>query len=131
MAFGNAKTDPAARARAQQTNHLGKPYQVYDGAGIVTSVLFDFKGNLIQSERRLLRDYKAQVNWPELSRRPSRCLSCLKTRRLSAASRYDALNRPIQIIAPHSASRPSAHQRHPTGLQRGEPAGACRCVAES
>ena len=33
MAFGNARTDPAARARAQQTNHLGKPYQVYDGAG--------------------------------------------------------------------------------------------------
>ena len=38
-------------------------YQVYDGAGIVTSEVYDFKGNLLESQRELLPDYKQAVDW--------------------------------------------------------------------
>ena len=33
-------------------------YQVFDGAGVVTSEAYDFKGNLLRSTRDLLPDYK-------------------------------------------------------------------------
>jgi RHS repeat-associated protein len=103
-AFGPAKTDATARARAKQTNHLGKPYQVYDNAGIVTNISYDFKSNLIQSERRLLSDYKTQVNWPELPLSPQQLPLLLENEVFVSRTRYDALNRPIQIIAPHSTA---------------------------
>jgi hypothetical protein len=44
-------------------NHRGQVYQQRDGAGVVTNVAFDFKGNLIQSRRELLVDYKLPVDW--------------------------------------------------------------------
>ena len=52
----------------EQTNHRGKPYQVYDDAGVVTSELYDFKGNLLRSRRQLRRDYKN----PRIGGQPSR-----------------------------------------------------------
>ena len=33
------------------TNHRTRPYRVYDGAGEMTSVAFDFKGNLLAQQR--------------------------------------------------------------------------------
>ncbi|GHO82382.1 SpvB/TcaC N-terminal domain-containing protein [Dictyobacter formicarum] len=100
-AFGPAKIDEAARARAKQTNHLGKPYQVYDSAGVVTNISYGFKGNLMQNERILLRDYKTQVNWPELQSPPQSLPLLLENEAFVSRTRYDALNRPIQIFAPH------------------------------
>jgi RHS repeat-associated protein len=101
-AFGLAKTDETARKRAKQTNHLGKPYQVYDSAGVVTNISYDFKSNLIQNERILLRDYKTQVDWPELQSPPQPLPLLLENKVFVASTKYDALNRPVQIIAPHS-----------------------------
>ncbi|GLV54151.1 hypothetical protein KDH_10000 [Dictyobacter sp. S3.2.2.5] len=104
-AFGPAKTDATARARAKQTNHLGKPYQLYDGAGVVTNSNYDFKGNLLQNERVLLRDYKAQVDWPEPQLPPQPLPLLLESEAFVSRTRYDALNRPIQMLAPHSTQR--------------------------
>ena len=42
---------------AMALNLRGKAYQVYDGAGVVTSGAFDFKGNLLHGSRRLAADY--------------------------------------------------------------------------
>ena len=83
---------------------MGQPFQIYDGAGVVTNVRYDFKGNLLESQRTLLQDYKTPVNWPALASPPQPLPHLLESERFVSRSRYDALNRPQQIIAPHSNS---------------------------
>nr|WP_233718497.1 toxin TcdB middle/C-terminal domain-containing protein [Nostoc mirabile] len=75
-------------------NHRGRIYQHFDGAGVVTNEEFDFKGNLLNNTRKLVQDYKTIPNW---STNPD-----LETEIFSSSTRYDALNRPIQLIAPHN-----------------------------
>jgi RHS repeat-associated protein len=77
-------------------NHRGSIYQHFDSAGVVTNVEFDFKGNLQSSTRQLVQDYKTIPDW---SRNPE---PSLETEVFSGSTRYDALNRPIQLVAPHS-----------------------------
>jgi RHS repeat-associated protein len=87
-----------------QLNLRGKPYKHHDTAGIVTSLghnpatgkdeAFDFKGNLLRSTRRLASDYKSTPDW---SKNP-----VLDAETFTSSTRYDALNRPIQLVAPHS-----------------------------
>jgi RHS repeat-associated protein len=76
-------------------NHRGRIYQHFDGAGVATNEGFDFKGNLVSSSRQLVQDYKTVPNW---SGNPA-----LETEIFSSSIRYDALNRPIQLVAPHSS----------------------------
>lgn len=88
----------------KQLNLRGKPYKHHDTAGVVTSMgrnpvtggdeAFDFKGNLLRSTRQLVKDYKGTPDW---SRNP-----VLETEIFTSSTRYDALNRPIQLIAPHN-----------------------------
>lgn len=77
-------------------NHRGRIYQHFDSAGVVTNVEFDFKGNLQSSTRQLVQDYKTTPDW---SRNPE---PSLETEVFSSSTRYDALNRPIQLVVPHS-----------------------------
>lgn len=77
----------------EDTNHRGKVYQVYDSAGVVTSDRYDFKGNLVRSTRKLRTKYKDQVDWKT---EPSP-----EGKVFTSASRFDALNRVIQSVAPH------------------------------
>jgi RHS repeat-associated protein len=83
--------------RGVATNHRGQIYQHFDGAGVATNVEFDFKGNLVSSSRQLVRDYKTVPNWL-LSPLPG-----LEEEIFSSSTRYDALNRPVQLVAPHSS----------------------------
>lgn len=73
-------------------NLRGKPYQHFDGAGMVTNISFDFKGNLLQSARRLCNEYKTNINW---NTNPA-----LESATYTAASVFDALNRVIKVTAP-------------------------------
>lgn len=75
-------------------NHRGKIYQHFDSAGVATNVEFDFKGNLEQSTHQLVQDYKTIPDW---SSNPN-----LEAELFSSSTRYDALNRPIQLVVPHS-----------------------------
>ena len=75
-------------------NHRTRIYQHFDSAGVATNGAFDFKGNLLSSTRQLVQDYKTIPNW---AGNPA-----LETEVFSSSSRYDALNRPIQLVAPHS-----------------------------
>jgi hypothetical protein len=52
-------------AQGSTNNHRGKVYQVFDGAGVVTSQGYDFKGNLLQGSRQLLQNYKDRVDWSQ------------------------------------------------------------------
>jgi dipeptidyl aminopeptidase/acylaminoacyl peptidase len=55
---------------------------------------FDFKGNLLRSTRQLIQNYKQTPDWSQTT--------VLETELFSSSTLYDALNRPIQMVAPHS-----------------------------
>lgn len=91
-------------ADAEVTNLRTRIYRHFDSAGVATNALldangapieaYDFKGNLLHSTRRLVSDYKIIPDWlsnPQLD-----------DETFESMTRYDALNRPIQSIAPHS-----------------------------
>ncbi|PTQ91464.1 RHS repeat-associated protein [Nitrosomonas nitrosa] len=102
--YGDMPENGLTDAQKIQLNLHGKPYQHYDTAGLVVSMgrnsvagkdeAFDFKGNLLRSTRQLIKDYKSSPDW---SQNPA-----LEVEIFTSSTRYDALNRPIQIIAPHS-----------------------------
>ena len=88
-------------------NLRGKLYQVYDGAGVATSARYDFKGNLLTSNRRFARDYKTVPDWSALA-------GMTDLTQIAAAAEpllepapplitqtdYDALNRPATVTTP-------------------------------
>ena len=74
-------------------NHRGRVYQHFDGSGVTTNTKFDFKGNLTRSEFKLSKSYKTIPDW---------FFPNLETEIFSSCTSYDALNRPVQIVAPHS-----------------------------
>ncbi len=85
------------------TNHLGRVWKVYDGAGSVTSEEYDFKGNLLSSTRRLLLDYKNQVNWL--------AAPAVNDEDYPSRTDYDALNRPRTVMTPdRSVYRPTFNE---------------------
>jgi RHS repeat-associated protein len=86
--YGETRPTPEAN------NLRGKVVQAFDQAGVVTSDEYDFKGNLLRSERQLARAYKATLDWT--------ATVPLEPETYTSGTRYDALNRPIQSIAPHS-----------------------------
>jgi RHS repeat-associated protein len=83
-------------------NHRTKVYQVFDGAGVLTSVSYDFKGNLLQSGRRLLSDYRTKVDWrtdPGLDDE------------FSTTTTYDAMNRQRTAVTPDATThRPTYNE---------------------
>jgi RHS repeat-associated protein len=88
--YGEAKPSP------HTTNHRLKIWQVRDEAGLLVNEKYDFKGNLAITKRQLLSDYKPQItNWLENPQ--------LENETFTSRTIYDALNRTIQIVAPHSS----------------------------
>lgn len=89
LIYGEGQTDDTNR------NLRGKLYQHYDTAGVVTMADgYDFKGNPHSSQRQLVADYKTIPDW---SQSP-----LLENETFTSRTRYDALNRPIQVVTPHS-----------------------------
>lgn len=85
--YGEAQPNP------ETCNLRGQVYQVFDQAGMVTNDTYDFKGNLVCGHRRLAIEYKMTLDW--LAAVP------LEAPVYTSHTRYDALNRPIQLTAPH------------------------------
>jgi RHS repeat-associated protein len=76
-------------------NLRGRIHRHFDAAGVATSDAYDFKGNLLHSTRRLVWDYVALPDWA--------ADPALDDESFEGSSSYDALNRPVQTIAPHSS----------------------------
>lgn len=87
-AYGEIRPNPEA------SNLRGKVVELRDQAGVVTSDLYDFKGNLLRSQRQLAQSYKTTLDWSGAVP--------LQAETYASRTRYDALNRPTQLIAPHS-----------------------------
>jgi RHS repeat-associated protein len=92
-------------ANAAAFNLRSRAYRHFDSAGLVTNArldanadpaeAFDFKGNLLHSTRRLASAYKDIPDW--------RLNPQLDAEFFESSTRYDALNRPVQSIAPRAS----------------------------
>jgi RHS repeat-associated protein len=89
--------------QGEATNHRGKVYRQFDQAGVVTNAAYDFKGNLLESRRQLLRDYKTAPDW---SGSPA-----LEAETFTGRTAFDALNRPVELRPPDgSLIRPTYNE---------------------
>lgn len=86
--YGEGEPEPEVR------NLRGMAFQLFDQAGVVTSEEYDFKGNLLRSNRKLARDYKNILDWS--------ASVDIESETFSSSATYDALNRPVELVAPHS-----------------------------
>lgn len=114
---------PDSVPAAGKLNLRGQVYLQLDGAGIAFNTAinpltneeegYDFKGNSLRSARQLYGDYKALVDWTaiepllavdllDVSAIRNALVPFLETESFSTSTGYDALNRVIQAIAPHS-----------------------------
>ena len=95
--YGESRPNPEAK------NQRGKVVQLFDQPGMVTIDDYDFKGNLLASQRQLAREYKATLNWltdPEL-----------EPETFTGRTTYDALNRPLTATSPDgSVYRPTFNE---------------------
>jgi RHS repeat-associated protein len=83
-------------------NHKGRVYQVFDDAGVITNDAYDFKGNLLRSTRRVRRDYRTEAAWPADPGADVEAL--LEPESFTCLTFYDAFDRPVQVVAPHSGA---------------------------
>ena len=84
---------PALRSRSNSRRTCAAEFFAdSDGAGVVSTPLYDFKGNSLTGSRQFTADHK---NAPDWSQSPT-----LENEVFSGASRFNALNRPIAVTAP-------------------------------
>jgi RHS repeat-associated protein len=89
--------------QGSSNNHRGRMFQIFDGAGVVTSEAYDFKGNLKSSRRDLLPDYTDDVDWAQDP--------IANGGTFTSSTTYDALNRATTVTAPdRSIYRPSYNE---------------------
>jgi RHS repeat-associated protein len=69
--------------------------RVFDGAGVLTTDRFDFRGNCLRRENRLLADDDALADWSAEPR--------LEEERFVSEAEFDALNRMVRVRAPSGA----------------------------
>ncbi|PRQ08098.1 SpvB/TcaC N-terminal domain-containing protein [Enhygromyxa salina] len=90
----------------EDTNHVGRVYRVYDGAGVATTVEFDFKGNPLEEQRQLVTSKTTQPDWSALlgqstiAAMATAATSLLDSETFSASSQRDAVNRVLTAISP-------------------------------
>ncbi len=105
--YGESLADPVSN------NHRGKVYQVFDGAGVLTSNSYDFKGNLLGSTRHIASEYHQTPNWDVIDGLTdanviwTAAQSSLETQSYSTSTEFDALNRVVSSTTPDgSVTRP-------------------------
>ncbi len=98
--------DNAGITDPEDENLRGRPIRTFDSAGVTRAIEFDFKGNLLESERQLVTVYDAIIDWMALDAdtdvddMETHASSALETEVFTETRQYDALNRPTSIVAP-------------------------------
>ncbi|MDZ4853662.1 MAG: SpvB/TcaC N-terminal domain-containing protein [Nitrospirota bacterium] len=101
---------------AQARNIRGGAFMQLDQAGVVTNEQIDFKGNPLRGSRQLARECKKTIDWSavetqlptdvnvtlNIANLNNALASLLETETFTSSSSFDAMNRPIQLVAPHS-----------------------------
>ncbi len=101
--YGDSVDTGLTDALRQQANLRTKVFKHFDGAGIVTTDLYDFKGNSLHGVRQFASDYK---NVPDWSQTPA-----LDSETFTGTTAYDALNRAIAVTTPdNSVYRPTFNE---------------------
>ena len=109
--YGEAQPDPGGEQPARK----GLPdYSIRRASSPATSTTS--RATCCSSRRQLAADYKNTLDWSESP-------SPLKAETFTSSTAYDALNRPIELIAPHSDQPGAKVNVIQPGLQRGQPAG--------
>jgi RHS repeat-associated protein len=92
-------------------NLCGRLFRQYDGSGLVETGRCDFKGNLVDTVRQFAREYRSSIDWLPLADldEPADLDAAAEALliagdRYTATTTYDALNRPIQVVTPHSTT---------------------------
>ena len=78
----------------QTRNLRGRIAEHCDQAGVLTNKLFDFKGNLLESNRVLTVGYQNDIDWA--------LPQPLQSEVFTSQSTFDALNRPVRVVTPNS-----------------------------
>jgi RHS repeat-associated protein len=81
-----------AEPHASANNLRGKAFSLFDQAGKVVNRKYDFKGNLLQVERRLIEEYKSTIDWSTTVP--------LEEAAYTNDTTYDALNRVVEHTSP-------------------------------
>ncbi|WP_437793354.1 RHS repeat domain-containing protein [Sorangium sp. So ce693] len=114
-----------AHPQATALNLRGGPYHVYDGAGVVTSQAYDFKGNVLEASRRLRSNVHADADWAVLSALTdvsaiaTAAEPLLETESFGTQTAYDALNRRTSLTAPDGLTASDASEIKPTYNEAG------------
>ncbi|MBV7338336.1 toxin [Chloroflexi bacterium TSY] len=82
-------------AQGNAQNHRGQIFQQFDGAGVITHDVYDFKENPLRSTRQFATNYRDIPDW---SNNPT-----LNTESFINQMTYDALNRPVTLTTPDNS----------------------------
>lgn len=93
--YGDSAETGLTAAQQQQANLKASVFKRFDGAGTVTTDLYDFKGNALRGTRQFASDYRTTPDWSQNPAPDS------ETFTVTAA--FDALNRPIAVTSPDSS----------------------------
>jgi RHS repeat-associated protein len=98
--YGDSPECGLSEHRRREANLLGKTHRQFDGAGVVTTERYDFKGNALQTSRQFTKHYKEPPDW---SGEPA-----LEAERFVGRWTYDAVNRVTTATNPdRSVYRPT------------------------
>src|SRR5262249_22534572 len=101
--YGDSTDTGLTEPQQQQANLRAKVFRHFDGAGVITTDLYDFKGNTLRGTRQFASDYK---NAPDWSMEPA-----LEAETFTSSTAYDALNRSIAVTTPdQSIYRPAFNE---------------------
>jgi RHS repeat-associated protein len=88
---------------AEANNLRGRPHQAFDGAGVVATGEYDFKGNALRTSRQLTVDYKSTPDWSTTVE--------LEVEIFTTRTAFDALSRPVSQTTPDNTTiRPTYNE---------------------
>jgi RHS repeat-associated protein len=101
--YGESADTGLTDLQQRHANLRTKIFRHFDSAGVVTTDLYDFKGNCLQTARQFISNYGKVPDWSQSPARESEIFA--------SATAYDAVNRPIAVTAPDkSVYRPTFNE---------------------